>query len=86
MMSPDHYITNICLYNFNIDTSDSELPIWCCSNFLYTGHLYFLSEEYKNIVEFQTEWIHSLNTWRDREFNPDDFFPWKDGSMWTWVY
>ena len=30
------------------------------------------------------EWVHSLQTWRDREFNPDDLFSWKDGSMRPW--
>ena len=37
-------------------------------------------------MDFQTEWIHSLKTWRDRELNPDEKCLWKYGSMWSWVH
>ena len=39
--------------------------------FFATGCLSFLEEDYKNIVEFQTEWIRILKIWRAREFNPE---------------
>ena len=46
------------------------LPATILKSFV-TGFFYFSEEEHKQILEVQIKWIHSLNTSRERDFNPD---------------
>ena len=32
------------------------------------------------------EWIHKLNTWKSREFDPDEIVSWKGLIMRSWVH
>ena len=81
-----HNMYHFPIYYINLLLRPLIMNFLChCYKFVTTGRLSFSEEEYKQSVEFQTEWIHCLKTWINRYLNPDEIVLWKDRIMINYV-